>query len=217
MNLRYASIAIIAAGLMWASPAFAFFGVFPASDDLWDVNQGGYVTDSSTIFPGNSAWNIIGRQEGTVEPGAGLFVDGRSAGYVHWLRWNTPTDVTVNEFRVFAAHDAGNLGRSFDYFVLRAIPYGGTEYETVYESPIGVPYAYQDEFGGLLFSHVLAAPVRAHQFEAQFRQHTDVEYAEGPRVIELDAFGAVPEPGSLLAISTAIIGFSGFARRRRQG
>jgi hypothetical protein len=216
MNLRYASIAIVAAGLMLASPAFAFFGAFPASDDLWDVNQGGYVTGSSTIFAGSSAWNMIGAQDGTVEPGAGLFADGQAAGFSHWVRWSTPTYVTVDEFRVFALHDPADMGRSFDYFLLRAIPLGGTEYVTVYESPIGVPYAYQEEFGGLLFSHVFATPVRAYQFEAQFRQHTDVEYGQGPRVVELDAFGTIPEPGALLAISTAIIGFAGFARRRRQ-
>jgi hypothetical protein len=219
MNLRFQCIIAAIAVLLCALPASAFYGTFPVGNDLWDVNQGGVVTGSSAMLSGSNASDMIGAAEGSVEAGTGLFADNYPIGQDHWLRWTTPTNVTVGDFKVYAAHDGGeSAARSFDYFTLRAIPLGGTDYVTIYETAIDVPYVLEDEFGGLLFSHKLSVPVTAHQFEAHFRQHTEVAYAMGPRVVELDAFAAlpVPEPGGLLAVSSAIISLAGFAHRRRQ-
>lgn len=220
MRLRCACVVIILAiAAAWALPARAFFGTFPVSDDVWDVKQGGAITGSSDILAGSSAWNMIGACEGSVEPysGSALFADNASSGSWHWIRHSTPTDVHIISFNVFASNDGpGAYARSFDYIRLSYIPTGGTQWVTYYEAPIAVPYLYEEEFGQLLFSHTLDHAITGHQFQAEFRQHTDVEYAKGPRVLELDGFVTAPEPGSVLCICTAVISFAGFVTRGRR-
>jgi len=211
-----ASVALVLAFIM---PASASIVVGPSSDDLWDVSQGSVVTDSSPILCGSDASNILGANLGYIEPGQGvtLFADCYGSGAWHYVRWITPQDVTVGAFNLYAAHDgySNGYGRSFNRFELLAKPTGSATWETIFAQDVTVPYAYLDESTKLLICAVLSQPVTAREFEARFRQHTDVAYAKGPRVFELDGFGAVPEPGTLVGISGGLIGLIGLIRKRK--
>lgn len=207
--------AVTAIVLLWMAPGSASFAGGPSYNDLWDVSQGAQVTASSPIHSGCFAKEMFGDASGYVEPGIALFSDDYTSGTWHYVRWTTPTDVTVGSFSLYADHDPdwNGYGRSFNRFELLAKRAGG--WETIFATDVCVPYVHQDASSKLLISHVLSEPVTAREFEARFRQHTDVPYAKGPRVIELDGLAVVPEPGALSALACGLSGIFCLARKRR--
>ncbi|MDH7602064.1 MAG: PEP-CTERM sorting domain-containing protein [Armatimonadota bacterium] len=188
----------------------------PRYDDLWDIAKGAVVTASSNIYYGSNARNMLGAFEGWIEAGQGttLFADDQVAGYVHWVRWSVPADVTVGGFDLYAGHDGINLGRSFDHFTLLAVPAGQTNWVVIFDTDIPVPYPHTGYFEEPLLSAVFAQPITARDFEARFRQHTNTQYAKGPRVIELDGLEYVPEPGSAVVLGSALAAVAALRRRR---
>jgi len=183
------------------------------SDDLWDVSQGAVIIENSPILGGSSVSNMFGANDGSVEwpYGRTLFWDGYYAGADHYVEWRTPTAVALESFKLYAAHDGtSECWRAFDYFTLLAKNADTGMFEIIYASAVSVPYNFIDGEQDFLIQHTFAAPVAAQEFKAVFRQYAYNPYAAGPRVIELDGFGYVPEPMTL-----ALLGFGSLVLLKR--
>jgi hypothetical protein len=181
----------------------SYAAAVPVNDDLWDVSQGAAVIGNSPILGGSSVSNMFGANDGSVEwpYGRTLFSDGYPIGTEHYVEWRTPTAVVLESFKLYAAHDGvAECYRSFDYFKLLAKNAKTGTFEIIYSSAVNVPYSFINGEQDFLIQHTFASPVVAQEFKAVFRQHTYSMYAAGPRIMELDGFGYVPEPMTLVLL-----------------
>jgi len=179
--------------------AFAPVPVVPSADDLWDINSGVSVVQTSGMWGGFDAADMFGASNSWSEPGSSVFADGQPPGFVHSIEWRTPTLVEVQKVNVFAAGD-GEIymhEREFDRFVLKARSPGAADYDVVLIDYTPThPYSFLESETFLLLS-VEVSPITAQDFRAEFVQFDAGRGYDGPRIIELDAFGLAcnPPPG----------------------
>lgn len=163
----------------------------PSNNDLWDVSQGTMVTGCSPLseVAMTSANNMFGDGQPGTEGEYTYFSDLQPEGTVHFVEWQTLSPVMVNHFRLFAAGDGpANLNqREFAAFDLKAKVNG--EFQTIYTYAPGHPYSFIDDLNLLVVDADLT-PVVASEFRAEFVQYTSGRGYDGPRIVELDAFGA---------------------------
>ncbi len=173
----------------------------PSSTDLWDVSQGTTVTGTSGIYPGINPANMFGGTGG-VEPANTIFADGKPAGTVHWIEWQTSSPVTIASAVLEARHDGDN-GRDANYrgmsrFKLFARDTGGAWIQlfdiepanpygdTVAPANTGVADIPSQPYRLLLCANL--ALMTATEFRAEVTQRGNVGGAQGPRIIELDGY-----------------------------
>ncbi len=172
--------------------------VLPSTNDLWDISQGSVVTNypSGAHVPYSDIRDMFGGEFSPVEPGTTVFDDGRAAGFVHYVEWQTPGPVTVSNFNLFAVGDGAqfNNEREFSQFVLKAKSSpAATNFDlTLYTLVVtNHPYTFVDPVNFALVSTSIT-PVTAQYFRAEFTQYTAGRGFDGPRIIELDGFGPNP-------------------------
>ena len=189
--------------------------VVPSSSDAWDVSQGAAMTG----FSGFSRWttentlpNMLGadipvRSPITGEPWPGesekaFFGEDQAIGYVHWIEWQIPAEVTLSGYRLAAAAD--NLpsypgARAFTEFRLYVRNTSTMAFDLVDEFQTPGP----DYWGTFVRD---TAPFTGQEFRAEFTQTASPfnGYVQGPRIYELDAV-AVPEPSTFAVISGAAL------------
>ncbi len=213
-------LAGIVLSLTLASSAYAV----PSYTDLWDVNTGyinsvtapggmdyhGY--NPNTGLYGSNPWDAFGATYGD---GVSVFTDGYGPGTVHELYWTTNTYLTIKSFNLYSGMEGvNNTNRIFDHFILQA--YNGSGWTTLYDKDI--PFPYGSGTSGLtldLLSNVDNV-ISSNSFRAGFRQVSDYQYAEGPRVIELDGFASalVPEPATMSLLGLGMAGLLRFRRKK---
>jgi len=197
----------VAVSVAWPGAAIADLAVY---DDVWDVSQGASVTSDSGTK--NSAANMFGAAIG-IEAGNTLWSDTHPAGFVHWVEWQTPNDVTIRRFNLVASHEAPYTRRSCDHFALFAWSSGG--WVQIYDQDVPIPYGGGPNYTGITLLELnepVDNVVAAQKFRAEFTQHGNVPAAKGPRIIELDG-SLVPEPMSLGLLA---VGALGVVRCRRR-
>lgn len=171
----------------------------PSSTDLWDVSQGAVIVSHSGVFPGFDPQGMFGSIKPSPEPGSTVFKDGRPAESTHHIEWSASTPIRLDSFRLFASGDPHFRNqREFSKFVLKAKtnPFANDHYETIYSFEPSHPYTFLDA-GTRLILEATITPIVAQHFRAEFTQWNAGRGFDGPRVIELDGFGArveVPNP-----------------------
>lgn len=183
--------------------------------DLWDVSNGTtIIANSATLF--GDIRDMFGANDSPYAPERGhtIFEDWRPLNYQHWVEWQTPQAVTVGRVVLWAEHDASPWGRSFNRFSLEAWDDADAAYITILDTQVAIPYVYVQDVQGLVLDAILFSPVTASRFRASFYQGTEVAWASGPRILELDAFGPVPEPTSAAALAVGLFWLGGIRRRR---
>jgi hypothetical protein len=185
--------------------------------DLFDVNLGAIVTDSSpgTITP---AANMLG-DIGGVESSNLIFGDGQPAGTVLFVEWEVTTGLPLAGFNLRIIDDGQNTGvdfaRSLDH--VRLLADSGAGFEAIYDADVAIPYNDTPEQDPLLISTMIT-PVAAQRFRAEFTQALTCTFC-GPRIVELDGFpvnacadgnysGTTTASDALIALTTSI-GLSG--------
>jgi hypothetical protein len=205
------ALAII--GLLWNPlTIIATTEAAPVSnDDLWDISEGATVTNDSGVHTTAKCpiENMFGGDsiDWTGNPCyATLFKDYEPIGYVHWVEWMTPTEMTLRSFNLVAAHDWGEDPhgdwrdinyRGFSEFRLYARD-GSGNWSLLYQyftDPDGdLDYGGGDTYPreDYLELNDNVAPTRAQYFRAEFVQYGSGSSwygdSQGPRVIELDGY-----------------------------
>ena len=181
----------------WAQNSYGF-STTQVNNDLWDVSQGTIVTSTSGYA--NDPLNVFGKSFGVPNPPDSYFVDGKPAGFSHFIEFKTVNPVTVRSLNVWGGDDRviGAFGqRAFNEF--RLFGWNGTSFVKLIDNPITVPYAQQSPFGGdgaLTVSQVIPGGFTSDTWRAEFVQPPAFNGTlYGPRVLEMDAFPDVPEPG----------------------
>ena len=209
-----AVIVLLIFGLLGAARADVM-----ADDDLWDVSQGIAVVDNSYTHSGSRPENMFGGVGGTAETTNTLFIDTRSAGFVHWVQWRTLDPVIIEAFNLVAAHDGGGgrdaRERGFSRFTLTALV--GQDWVTLYDYVPSNPYGGGVNYTDVYFLELndnVDVHVTASDFRAAFVQYGDrTAGAKGPRILELDGYGVVvPEPST---IGVMTLGLAVLFRRLR--
>ena len=186
----------------------------PDADDLWNINQGAVVTDSSPLIGGSDIGDMFGGEAGSVESGKTLFADDLAVGTVHYVEWQTPAPVTISNFRLFANADGDTGDRSFKRFSLFARDLVTGNFKSISEFSSADPYTdtpCNQTPSGFLEVSINTPVTTAQEFRAEFEQFAPASGASGPRIRELDGF-ADPDPeGCILPSSNVatIIGDSG--------
>jgi hypothetical protein len=182
--------------------------------DAWDVHQGGAVTSSSPTIANFNAVAIIGGANGGGEGGNGgvgddaIFQDGQNFPvFVDFTRTNT---TSLAGAILYNSSDNGAQGgnRQTTDFALFASSLNNGIYDVtlIPETPVTV-----EDGSGTMFS--FTAPTVLTSFQAEFWGGS----GSGPRIIELDAVAAVPEPSSLVAFcGLGAIGLFAAVRRYRK-
>jgi hypothetical protein len=170
--------------------------------DLWDVSNGAVVTATSGPIPGYSIDSMFG---GFSIVDWAYFSDSQPPGFVHYVEWETPADVTVARIQLYAFGDAqfgfSNNQREFNHFTLRAKSPGSPIYDlTIIDCDATHPYTFEGGFPLLVNREI--STVVSHSFRAEFTQYEGGLNFDGPRIVELDAFGPPPpvvtsQPASL--------------------
>src|SRR5207253_9484808 len=103
------------------------------STDVWDLAQGAVVTATSGLHPAaGTATGMFGQNGQTLwDPDAlTYFADGQPDGSVHFVEWQTPTNVSVSEVRLYAYGDPNlNSGREFSQLTIKAKSPGSATYD----------------------------------------------------------------------------------------
>jgi len=195
----------------------------PVYDDLWDVSRGTVITQSSSMDETYSANALFGAPGGQ-ESGNVIFQDGYSPSYVHFVEWETPTEVTIGAFNLTATMDMPSPDGSNPSYArrsfarMRLYAWDGTGFVKFFDEAPALPYS--PTVGGgneMPFSVILPTTISASRWRGEFDQQVWTNSYGGfdvgnyaPRVVELDGF--VPEPATL-----SLLIFGGLAFRRRQG
>ncbi len=183
----------------------------PSTTDLWDVSQGTVVVADSGIRPGSLAGGMFGEGAVLEESGNTIFADGQPEGFVHYIEWQTPAEVAIASFALFASGDGPDYQneREFATFTLKA---RSSELSPDFDLVLcqftpSHPYTWIDENSRLLLFQSIA-PVTARSFRAEFVQYTARRGYDGPRIIELDAFPpATPPPPQCVAAPPGLVGW----------
>jgi len=187
------------------------------TSDLWDISQGSTVTDHSAeqLTGSHSSFveNMFGHSSGFPAQTETRFVDFQSVNTEHFVEWQTQSNIALQSFHLFAAHDGGSRDisyRGFNRFTLFASnDETFTDDEKIFEIFPSNPYGdTSDPDNGcvhtngdksLLALAVNVTPTPAQYFRAEFVQAGGPSNASGPRIYELDGFD---EPTTVCAPST---------------
>lgn len=172
---------------------------FGSKSDLWDVSQGARVTSiSGRANPTFRPENIFGASFPTSDGlPAFTFEDGKPAGFVHYVEWETISPVSVSRIHLHAQGDGPSAanGREFNRVRIYAKSPGSSTYNNLLlDYTPSSPYSFEN-FDVRLLVSTNFPPVTATQFRAEFVD-TGVTLFSAPRVWELDAFGAALDFGS---------------------
>ncbi len=184
------------ARLGFLAPALFFFVVTLQSansrPNLWDISNGITITQTSGIRGGFTAEDMFGANS-SIEAGATVFSDDRPDGFVHFIQWQTPNPVTVTSFSLSAAGDGPVFSneREMAKFVLQAKLRAADPFVTIYTYTPTHPYTFIGP-GGLDLISTSIPPLDAQFFRAEFVQWNAGRGFDGPRIIELEAFGPSP-------------------------
>jgi hypothetical protein len=148
-----------------------------ATDDIWDSSQGVTVTSTSPLASGSNALSAF---DGTTT--ALVFADGQSANFVHFIEWQTPKAVLVDEARIFADDDgpASAAGGFREMRLFGRVDPGDPFTLIATVRPTANPYLND------LREVVAMDSFVGTQFRAEFDA---VAVGRGPRLTELDATG----------------------------
>jgi hypothetical protein len=174
--------------------------IVPASDpgntpgDRFDISTGVVVTSNTPVFSGSDVRDMLGGAFSTEKPPAGRFdtrFADRGAGQVDTVFFSTPSPVTVAGYHLWllaSNEDIGVNNRDVTSFQLLV---NGTAVSTVSIIPLGGSFlaAYGSEF--IEVSDTFPTPITASSFEAIFTANNG--QFPGPRVVELDGFGTLPD------------------------
>jgi hypothetical protein len=180
----------LAAALLWVSQTSTFPAVEISTNDVWDVSVGTTVTASSGMRGGFYPEAMFG-SETSLEVGQAVFADNRDAGFTHFVEWQTTQPIRLNRIHLFASGDGAiyQHQREFAQFVLKAKRNLSDAYTTIYTFAPSHPYTFIDaQTVAILVTDV--PPTDAQYFRAEFVQWSSGRPYDGPRVIELDGFGA---------------------------
>lgn len=164
------------------------------SDDLFDVSQGGLVTNASPQSPlggGSDARSAIGFSSSFVAPTHAIFVNGGFAGQIDFVEFQTPTPIQLTGFELWLRDDSihsGNPWRGASSFRLLAST-DGIAYSEVSQSSISNDYlsSYRDD--DIVVSDTLPN-INSQYFRLELTRFDST----GIRIVELDGFGvAIPE------------------------
>lgn len=163
-----------------------------SSTDLWDISQGTVITSTSGPIPGYSIESMFGGSGGG---DWAYFSDTHPPGFVHYVEWETPGDVTVARVQLYAMGDYffgfANNERDFAHFTLKAKSAGSSTYDqTLIDYTPTHPYTFVGPFPLVIDQTV--GPILSHSFRAEFAQFDTGSGFDGPRIVELDAFGPPP-------------------------
>lgn len=178
------------------------YAVSPSSGDLWDISQGNVVTSHSAVLasPGTPTSMFGNFGQGNLsENEYTYFADSQPPGTIHFIEWATPSPVDIYKVRLFAAGDGTTYlnQREFESFTLKAKSPGSLVYDlTLITYGATHPYTFLDPVNLWLMEADLGG-VTAQEFRAEFEQFTAGYCCDGPRIVELDAFGVhVPDGGA---------------------
>jgi hypothetical protein len=191
-------------GFIWSVCLILFTAVeaaaqfAPSASDIWDVNQGAILILSSDLETVPSVSNpfdmrdMLGGSFGTyqAEKGNIVFAHGAPEGSVNVIEWRTKTNYAIKSFRLFAYDDSGTMDHGMGLFRLTAKQVGSQTFDTVlFEFTPAHPYRYEDAVNHLLIA-ANVKPVQAQEFKAEFTSWNGQNgaAANGPRIVELDAF-----------------------------
>jgi hypothetical protein len=177
-----------------ASIALDLVNILPSAFDLWDTQMGATISAHTDYAPLGAAEGMFGAGSAADDSGATYFADHLAAGTQHIVEWTTPAPVQVNTIRLFARGNGSSAAnsREFGSFTLRAKSAGSARFDIVLGTfTPSHPYTFVD---GNTFAILDAeiAPIQATAFRAEFNQYTAGLDADGPRVLELDAFTTRP-------------------------
>ena len=222
MKNYFPVVVILFLCLFFSAPIQAF----PVSNtDLWDVSQGTVVTGSSALHPSAGRFGVNmfgGGAAGNDRYNEGdntIFVDGKPAGFDHWIEWETSASIRINSFNLVASHGPiQTLFRAISGFKL--FNWDGTDWNCLYTYTASNPYG-----GGITYTEsnyleltATFPTVNAQKFRAVFTQLSAAggNTASGPRIHELDGYYTVPVPATGFLFSIAVLGFAGIARKKNQ-
>ncbi|MCE5324211.1 hypothetical protein LLG46_12985 [bacterium] len=217
----YTRLCLLLIGLLFVCLPVTAATYTQSFTDLWNVGNGiSIVSCSGTHFANTDILDMFGANGSYYVPERGntLFRDGQPQNYRHFIEWQMPGSVTVGRIALWAAHDGGSCGRSFNRFTLEAWNSAAGGYVTVYDTQVGLPYTWVEGNEGLVVNKTFDTPFTSSLFRASFYQATTIPYASGPRIYELDAFTAppsVPEWGSLALALLGLVPAARFARRKK--
>ncbi len=180
----------------YADPPFV-----SAEGNFWKVPDGAHITGSS---PGHPCSNCELTNMFTNDwwgPKTSIFDDGRSAGDLHWVEWETSQPFFLTSFNLLALHDTPERDanhRGLSTFRLFARQSDSQDWTQLYELQPANPYQFTPgpdviptTEWGYLAVHAEVAQTLAQQFRAEFMQYG----FNGPRVQALHGFGFTPTPG----------------------
>jgi hypothetical protein len=223
-------ITILVSGFLFSFAIKDTYALVVNYSDLWDISQGTLVTESSGVISlGRSdIRNMFGGSFGSVDPASTYFQDGKSAGFLHWVKWQTVAPITLGSFNLVAFHDGSprNINyRGFSVFRLFSGD-GSGDWTNIYEYATD-PDHDLDYGGGVNYpaQYYLelnedVTPTLSQYFKAEFVQYGGIDpAASGPRIVELDGYAAppatepIPEPATMFLIGSGLIGLAGLRKK----
>jgi hypothetical protein len=162
---------------------------YGVTDDLWDIHRGTVITFTTGVLGSTTDPGMFGGSDGgTITT---HFSDSKPDGYVHVMEWRTTNTVQVNRVKLYAVGDGAvyNNQREFARFTLKIKSPGSSTFDTTVLNFIPThPYTL---IGDKFLLDQTFATISAQEFHAEFQQ-INLGTQNGPRVIELDAFGPPP-------------------------
>jgi len=167
----------------------------PSNIDLWDVSNGSTVTFCTSLNnSGSDPRDMFGGMFGPYLPERGnvVFQDQVPSTFVHAIEWQTPYLAVITNFNLFLDGDDDplHLGeRSIASFNLYA--FDGSSLRPLFSTNGIQPY-----MGLEVLSGCGLPAIASSRWRAEFTQQSINPVADGPRILELDGFGAVVSPVS---------------------
>jgi hypothetical protein len=199
--------------------AAALISVTPASGDvntdLWDIQQGCQLTGASThgVYIGSDLRNMFGGNLGTIEVGNTVFYDAQifGPGTVTWVSWSTPEPINLSRFVLTVAAD-GNYPATYNR-AIQGFNLYISDTPHLYDSNWGAPVfqsgllptplgEYSNGIYNYTLDHTFPAALTGQHFKADFVHGS---YVTGPRIIELDGYGTIPEPAALALLTPLLL------------
>lgn len=193
---------LAAAGLLLSSMPLV---AAPVTNDLWDSSRAGFA--NATVSPGltcGGIGNLFGGSNNTggfcAPENATHLILSEGAGVVSTVTWDTAA-ATIDSFELNYGHDGNGVDRVLDSVQLAY--WDGSAYVEFYSN------------GALALdgplSITLGSSVTSTSWRATFTNASSSPRGlHGARLVELDGFGtvptngAVPEPGTLLTLASAL-------------
>ncbi len=177
-----------------------------------DLFNGANVGATSPILSGFTAKDAFGSvtkgtvYEEAIKGGTVIFAD-QPESSVNFIKFSTAGLVSLSGINAFVAQDGPSSARSFSSIKFFGSNDGGETYGVNLGSSGVLNYG---ETGSILASFAFDTP-----FVGQYFLFEGVNFSNGPRIVEIDAIGAVPEPATW-AMMVLGFGLAGGAMRRKR-